>query len=77
MSTGKLKDCLSYFFEDANFDGNLWNSYPYLVLENSKFEIETLIFLGEGGGGAGAVRFDSKERIKLSTKMHLGTEKSN
>ena len=41
MFNGKLKDCLAYFFEDANFGGNLWNSYPYLVWENSKFETET------------------------------------
>ena len=41
MSNGKLKDCLAYFFDDANFGGSLSNSYPYLVLENSKFETKT------------------------------------
>ena len=41
MFNGKLKDCLEYFFEDANFGGNLWNSYLYLVWQKSKFENET------------------------------------
>ena len=38
---GKLKGSLKYFFEDENFGGNLWNSHPYLIWENSKFETET------------------------------------
>ena len=41
MLNGKLKGSLEYFFEDENFGGNLWNSHPYLVWENSKFETET------------------------------------
>ena len=41
MFNGKLKGSLEYFFEDENFGGNLWNSHPYLVWENSKFETET------------------------------------
>ena len=41
MLNGKLKGSLEYFFQDENFGGNLWNSHPYLVWENSKFETET------------------------------------
>ena len=41
MFNGKLKYCLTYFLEDANFGGNFWNSYPYIVWENSKFETDT------------------------------------
>ena len=41
MFNGKFKGSLEYFFEDENFGGNLWNSHPYLVWENSKFETET------------------------------------
>ena len=59
MFNGKLKECLAYFFEDANFGKNLWNSYPYLVLENSKFETETSKLRG-----ARAVRSDCKEAQK-------------
>ena len=41
MFNGKLKGSLEYFFEDENFGGNLWNSNPYLVWENSNSETET------------------------------------
>ena len=53
--SGKLKNCHAYFFEDADFGGNLWNSYPYRVLKNSKFETEASKLRG-----AHIVRFDSK-----------------
>ena len=45
------------FLEDAKFGGNLWNSYPHLVLENSKFETESTKF------GAFAVHFDCKTSV--------------
>ena len=41
MFNQKLKDCLEYFLEDANFGRNLWKSYLYLVWENSKFQTKS------------------------------------
>ena len=46
MSSGKLKDCLGISLKMQILVGLFWNSYPYLVLENSKFETKTLKFGG-------------------------------
>ena len=60
MFNGKLKGSLEYFFEDENFGGNLWNSHPYLVWENSKFETDFKV------RGVCAVRFGCNAGINLT-----------